>query len=216
MAKQSRTENDIRRRMDDHADDPERVEVLSRAGQFKRSWVELGEVLSSVRSGEAFERWGFATFAEYCRRELHIRKATAEKLTTSFGYLNEHAPHILKRDGVQEPIPQPDTVHALARARETDAVPDSMFSSIQADAFSSDVSPSSLARKFREAMAEPETQEQAEGHRTQRAVSLARKLADLLADMHRSLPNTLAADVEEQLGRLISYLNEEGPRRKRR
>jgi len=215
MAKQSRTENDIRRRMSEHADDPERVEVLSRAGSFKRSWVELGEVLSSVRSGEVFERWGFGSFAEYCQRELHIRKATAEKLTASFGYLTEHAPHILKRDGVNEPIPQPDTVHALARAKEADRVPDPMFSSIQADVFSADVSPSALARKFKEALAEPASKEQAEGQRTQRAVSLARKLADLLADMHRSLPNTLAADVEEQLGRLISFLNEDGSPKRR-
>ena len=122
------------------------------------------------------------------------RKATAEKLTASFGYLTEHAPHILKRDGVHESIPQPDTVHALSRVRESDTVPAPMFNSIQADAFSMDVSPSSLARKFKEAIAEPPSKEQAEGQRTDRAVSLARKLADLLADMHRSLPNTLAAD----------------------
>jgi len=215
MAKRSRAEQDIQRRMADHADDPERVDVLERAGRFKRSWVELGEVLADVRGRDSYDRWGFSSFNEYCRAELHLRKATADKLTASFGYLTEHAPHILKRDGVTEQIPHPDTVSALAKARETKGLPGQMFEAIQADVFSQDVSPSSLARKFKEAIGESETKQQGEGRKAQRAVTLARRLADLLADLQRSLPNTLAADVEEQLGRLISYLNEEAQKKRR-
>jgi hypothetical protein len=215
MAKQSRAEQDIRRRMQECADDPERVEVLQRAGRFKRSWLELGEALSDVRGRSAHERWGFGTFVEYCRAELHLRKATADKLTASFGYLTEHAPHILTRDGVTEQIPQPDTVVALARARDAAGLPGKMFEAIQADAFSDDMSPSSLARKFKEAIGADDDAEQGEGRKAQRAVTLARRLADLLADMQRSLPNTLAADVEEQLGRLITYLDEEGSKKRR-
>jgi hypothetical protein len=199
--------------MQDHADDPERVQVLERAGRFKRSWVDFGEVLADVRGREAYDRWGFSSFGEYCRSELHLRKATADKLTASFGYLTEHAPHILTRDGVTEQIPQPDIVAVLAKARENKGLPGRMFDAIQADVFSDDVSPSSLARKFKEAIGETETKQQGEDKTAQRAVTLARRLADLLADMQRTLPDTLAADVEEQLGRLISYLNEKGQRR---
>lgn len=215
MAKQSRAEQDIQRRMQDHADDPERVDVLERAGRFKRSWVELGEVLADVRGRDSYDRWGFSTFNEYCLAELHLRKATADKLTASFGYLTEHAPHILKRDGVTELIPHPDTVSALAKARQTKGLPGQMFEAIQADVFSQDVSPSSLARKFKEAIGESETKQQGDGRKAQRAVTLARRLADLLADLQRSLPDTLAADVEEQLGRLITYLDEEAQKKRR-
>ena len=215
MAKRSRAEQDIDRRKQDHADDPERVEVLERAGRFKRSWVELGEVLADVRGRESFGRWGFGTFNEYCNAELHLRKGTADKLTASFGYLTTHAPHILKRDGVTEQIPQPDTVAALAKAKETKGLPDPMFQAIQADVFSADVSPSSLARKFKEAIGETESKEQGDSKKAQRAVTMARRLADLLADLEHNLPDTLAADVEEQLGRLISFLNEEDQKKRR-
>lgn len=215
MPKRSRAEQDIQRRMQDHADDPERVDVLERAGRFKRSWVELGEVLAHVRGRDSYDRWGFASYNDYCRSELHLRRATADKLTASFGYLTEHAPHILKRDGVTEQIPHPDTVAALAKAREIKGLPGRMFEAIQADVFSEDVSPSSLARKFKEAIGDSETKQQGESKKAQRAVTLARRLADLLADLQRSLPTTLAADVEEQLGRLISYLNEEALKKRR-
>ena len=47
-----------------------------------------------------------------------------------------------------------------------------------------------------------------------RAVSLARRLADLLADLEPRLPGDLAADVEEQLGRLISFLDDRRPPRR--
>jgi len=215
MAKRSQVEQDIERRMQDHANDPERVDLLARAGRFKRSWVELGEGLANVRGQDSYDRWGFGSFDEYCRAELHLRKATADKLTASFGYLSQHAPHILKRDGVTEQIPHHDTIAALAKARESKGLPGQMFEAIQADVFSEDVSPSSLARKFKEAIGESDTKQQGETKKAQRAEALARRLADLLADLQGSLPNTLAADVEEQLGRLISYLSEESQKKRR-
>ncbi len=215
MAKRSRAEQDIEQRKERHADDPERVDVLDRAGRFKRSWVDLGEALADVRGRESFSRWGFDTFNEYCRLELHLRKATADKLTASFGYLSQHAPHVLARDGVTEQIPQPDTVAALARAREKKDLPDPMFEAIEADVLSGDISPASLARKFKEAVADTEGSDSGETKKAQRAVTMARRLADLLADLQHSLPDTLAADVEEQLGRLITYLNEEDQKKRR-
>ena len=215
MAKESRAEVEIRRRMDEHADDMERFELLRRAGLFKRSWVELGEVLSAARQESSFDRWGFNSFVEYCRTELHLRRATVDKLTASFGYLAEHAPHVLQRDGISEMIPQPDTVHALARAKQAERVPDKLFEAIQADVFSEDVSPSSLARKFKEAIGQPKSTKEGDKEHAVKAVSLARKLADLLADMEHALPGALAADVEEQLGRLIGFLDDSGSAKRR-
>ena len=212
MTKRSRAEQDIERRMADHAGDPARVEALGLAARFKRSWVELGEVLVRVREHGEFERWGFDSFVDYCKKELHLRKATADKLTASFGYLTQHAPEVLRRDGVREPIPQPDTIHALARAREADQVPGRLFNAIQADALAGDLSPSTLARRFKEAVADQGGGAE-EPKQVDRAVTLARRLADMLADLQPNLPDELAADVEEQLGRLISFLDEKRNRR---
>jgi hypothetical protein len=124
---------------------------------------------------------------------------------------------VLERDGVHEPIPQPDTVHALARARESEQVPDPLFEAIQADALISDLSPASLARRFKEAVADGSGEQGAEDEspkQVDRAVTLARRLADLLADLQPNLPDELAADVEEQLGRLIRFLDEKRPPRR--
>jgi hypothetical protein len=214
MAKRSRAEKDIERRIAEHGDDPQRLELLNLAARFKRSWVELGEVLHRAREQKWWEGWGFGSFVDYCRKELHIRKATADKLTASFGYLTQHAPEVLERDGVQEPIPQPDTIHALARAREAEQVPDPLFNAIQADALASDLSPASLARRFKEAVDESASDGDQGGDgpkQVVRAVSLARRLADLLADLQPNLPDELAADVEEQLGRLIRFLDQKRP-----
>lgn len=214
MAKRTQAEQDIARRMESFGDDRERVDVLGRAARFKRSWVELAEVLTRVRDAARFERWGFGSFLEYCQKELHLRKATADKLTTSFGYLTEHAPDVLRRDGLTQPIPQPDTVQALARVRQAEQVPDRLFREIQDDALASDLSPASLAKRFKEAIGGGQDAGDAGPRHAERAAALARRLADMLADVEPRLPGDLAADVEEQLGRLIQFLDERRPARR--
>lgn len=215
MAKRSQAEQDIARRMEAHRDDPKRSEVLGRAARFKRSWVELAEALHDVRDQDRWSGWGFGSFLEYCKKELHLRRATADKLTASFGYLTQYAPDVLKRDGVQAPIPQADTVQALARAREGSEVPERMFSAIQDDALESDLSPATLARRFKEALASQGGGEAEGPKQLDRVVRLARRLADILPDLAPRVPDELAADVEEQLGRLIRFLDEKRPTEKR-
>jgi hypothetical protein len=206
MTKRTEAEADIERRMAAHASDAERVDVLDRARHFKRSWMELAEGLTRVRNQSAFTRWGFGSYDEYCARELHLRKATADKLTASFGYLADYAPHVLARDGVTEPVPDPETIQTLAKARRDEWVEPRVFESVQAEALSSEVGASSLARRFREIMSQAEPQEPG-ARQAESAVKLAHRLADLLAELSE-VPATLASDVEEQLGRLIHYLDE--------
>ena len=67
-----------------------RSTVAAAARRFKSSWYELGRLLAQVRSTDAWQPWGFATFEAYCTTELHIRRATAEKLLRSYGFLRRH------------------------------------------------------------------------------------------------------------------------------
>lgn len=67
-----------------------RTTVLAAARRFKSSWFELARLLVQVRSGGAWQAWGFETFDAYCGRELHIRRATADKLLRSYGFLRRH------------------------------------------------------------------------------------------------------------------------------
>ena len=49
----------------------ERYKVLVAARDFKASWVELGERLTTIRESEKFLAWGYSSFEAYCRRELN-------------------------------------------------------------------------------------------------------------------------------------------------
>src|SRR5688572_17769689 len=86
-----------------HADDPERAELLARARRFKASWLELAEALSEVRKAGHWKRWGFGSFEEYTKKELHLRQETVDKLTGSFLFLRRSAPEVLDRDGLDAP-----------------------------------------------------------------------------------------------------------------
>jgi hypothetical protein len=95
--------------------DPLRLHVLRRAQQFKRSWVEMAEALIRVREQQAYVAWGYEDFYGYCAQELHIRRATAEKLTASYMALERHAPEVIeRRDDVE--VPNYDSVDYFARA----------------------------------------------------------------------------------------------------
>src|ERR1700733_6215454 len=96
-----------------HADDPERAEILHRARRFKASWIELAESLSEVRRGGQWKGWGFDSFEEYARNELHLKPETADKLTGSYQFLQRRAPEVLRRDGVNRPIPSYQSVDFL-------------------------------------------------------------------------------------------------------
>jgi len=96
--------------------DPARVDIVRRAQRFKRSWVELAEGLTALRRNRRYEKWGYSELSEYCQKELHIKAATLEKLVLSYGALREHAPEVLRRDGVAREIPSLEAVDYFSRA----------------------------------------------------------------------------------------------------
>jgi hypothetical protein len=102
--------------LEQHGEDPARVEIVRRAQRFKRSWVELAEGLCMLRDSRAYEDWGFGDVHEYCQRELAIKPSTADKLMMSFGTVQRHAPEVLQRDGVSREIPSIDAVDYFTRA----------------------------------------------------------------------------------------------------
>lgn len=108
--------------------DPARVDIVRRAERFKRSWVELAEGLYQLRKRRTYEQWGYSELHEYCQKELHIKATTIDKLMISYGTLREHAPEVLKRDGVARDIPSLESVDYFSRAvppanNEDDEIP---------------------------------------------------------------------------------------------
>ncbi len=97
-----------------------RLKAVERARAFKRTWVEMAEVLVRIRARHAYTEWGYQDFFAYCEGELRIKRATVEKLTGSYTALERHAPAVLMRDGVAQSIPAIDSVDYFARALRGD------------------------------------------------------------------------------------------------
>lgn len=155
-----------------------RYETLEVARRFKTSWVELGGALHKVRVKRLFEGWGFSSFEAYCKDEIRIKPRTAAKLTASFAFLKQEEPAVLKRDGVDRPIPDLAAVEVMRKARESEHVDDEEYRRIK-DMALDDKSPAQLRKELRQVLPPPEPKPPAAV--LKHLVAQANKLADSLA-----------------------------------
>jgi len=189
---------------EEHADDPERVELLQRARRFKASWIELAEALSNVRRSGDFKRWGYASFEDYTRLELHLRQETAEKLVGSFLFLKKRAPSVLGRDGVSSAIPSYQAVDFLRRAEESESAPEDAVSAIRERVLEEGAALPSIVRQFRDVVF-PVDERQKKDRDAAALLNVAKRLRELL-DETRVVPKKLAAEVAESLDRLLEIV----------
>jgi hypothetical protein len=139
-------------------DEAFRMEVVSRARVFKRSWVDMAEALCEVRNHGYHERWGYETLHGYALEELNIKRSTCDKLTVSYHAMETHVPHVLGWDGVAQQVPEMEAVDYFARAvdprprREGDPMPepptDDVVEELKQAIFQDRVSTPSLRRRF--------------------------------------------------------------------
>ncbi|MCA9690918.1 MAG: hypothetical protein R3A51_17025 [Nannocystaceae bacterium] len=196
-----------------------RLDVVRRTQKFKRSWIDLAEVLVQVRRTRAHERWGFTDFFAYCNEELLIKRATAEKLVLSFSTIQDHAPEVLKWDGVAQTIPSYEAVDYYARAvvpveaEEPRArgklapVPptDELRAEMKQAVFDEGTPVGELRRRF-DPVLYPKPKAAHELETIQRASAAARRLAELLPDI-QGLSAGRVKKLEEQLGGLRDELD---------
>jgi hypothetical protein len=190
---------------EEHAGDPERVELLHRARRFKASWLELAEALTNARRHNHWRRWGFETFDEYAKSELHLRPETVEKLTGSFQFLKNKAPDVLRRDGLSAPIPSYQSVDFLRRAEESEDRPKSdVMDALRKRVIDEGAQPAAVAREFKAAVF-PIDEATRKGRDTAALRNVAKRLQELLGET-RAVPRRLAAEVGESLAKLLEAL----------
>ena len=205
---QTKTEAQLDQAMHRYAGDPQRVEALSRAKVFKRSWIDLAETLSRVRDDQAFRRWGFASFEEYCGKELHLKPATIEKLCASYRFLRSNAPRLLREEDNADdvrPVPTWQAVDFVLRAEERGAADDDTLDEMKRAVFEEGVPAPALSRRFRE-VAFPLGADEKRGRARQLVAQAARRVADLVADPQSGVPRVLAEKVEGIMGELITCM----------
>lgn len=203
----TKTDRQMEDRMLAVAHDPVRAETLAKARSFKRSWLELAEALAKVQHDGAWERWGFADFDSYCRKELHLRSATVAKLLGSFRFLETSAPRVLERArGESEaPIPSMAAVEFVHRATERAAADPATLETMQAMAFDEGAEAPLLSRRFKDVAFPEEEGDRKERLRAQLAQA-ARRLSTLLAERDAPIQKRLASQLEEAIGALLAAI----------
>jgi hypothetical protein len=191
-----------------HADDPERVELLRRTRRFKSSWLQLGEALSEVKRGKTWERWGYDTFEAYAKAELKLRMETVEKLTGSYMFLNKRAPEVLRRDPLESHLPSYQAIDFLRRAEERNEVdhnvPDETMVEVRNKILDEGVPMATVARLYKDSLfpisdADKKTKDKKD------LKAAATKLRELLAETH-AVPRRLASTVGESIDELLTEL----------
>jgi len=194
-----------------------RLELVKRARNFKRTWVDMAEGLVRARTQGAYRDWGYEDFHAYCAVELQLKRATVDKLTASFNTLEQHAPAVLERDGLGKTIPEMDSVDYFARAlvdpstlppkqRGTRAAPPppEVVDEMKRAVFDEQLPVSALRKRF-DPILKPKTEEDAKLDQVHRTSAAVRKLvsqleaSDFLDDDRKK---SLLADLDALNGEL--------------
>jgi hypothetical protein len=183
--------------------DPERAEVLARARRFKSSWIELAEALTRVRRSEQWRAWGYESFQVYTKKELHLRDETVEKLTGSFAFLQNRAPHVLERDYRETPIPSYQAVDFLRRA-ESENAPTDTLDALRQRVLEEAAPLPAVSRQFRDQVF-PVDEDTLHKREVSGLKNVATRLKQLLADT-RTVPRKVASDVAASLEQLLEVL----------
>ncbi len=202
-------------RLEESGAEPLRLDALRITQAFKRSWVELAETLVQIRDSSAYNGWGFEDFYGYCTQELHLRRATVDKLVMSFSTLKRLAPSVLRWDGVEKEVPSLQAVDYFGKAvqaankpadqraqptGEPPPAPREVIKDLRTAVFDEGQSVAELRRRF-DPILRPKPQGAEELDAINKALSAARKLADILPEIE-GLKDDRVSGVETSLGKL--------------
>lgn len=188
------------------ANDPERAELIARTRRFKASWIDLAEGLNAAQRNQRYTAWGYASFEEYYRKELHLKESTVTKLVGSYAFLRKSAPEVLERDGVEQEIPSIQSLDFLRKAEEAaqaGQVPADLLAEVRRAVIDDNLSMGKVAKQFKETLF-PSDIEVEKQKRRKEAVKLAQKLIDVLQVLEGSVDPGLIEQVEQAISNLLS------------
>ncbi len=165
--------------------------VLVAAKRFKSTWVELGKLLVQVHHEALYQGWGFDSFDAYCAHELHIRKATADKLIRSFSFLAKHEPKEVASEDVGQRAPAFEVVEVLANAEERGQLSAAEYRSVRDSIWNPQQPVSELKRELVDRFPRPAPEPASDASQLRRLAALARKLASELA-AQKKVPRAIA------------------------
>ena len=155
-----------------------RRKVLESARRFKSTWVELARLLAQVRSEESWREWDHPSFEAYCTRELFLTRATAEKLTMSYGFLERREP-VLARSRDAGEAPPFEVIEVLSRAEAAGRLDDDSWKGMREEVLGGELDRAEVSRKIAERHgAAPRAPQPSPEERHARLAATARRLAE--------------------------------------
>lgn len=172
-----------------------RRKVLEGARRFKAAWVDFARLLAEVRREERWREWGYPSFDRYCSGELFIKRATAEKLTASYGFLERHEPRLAegRGDGAAPPF---EVIEVLSRAEAAGRLDASGWRELRDEVLDRPPTPTAMNRTLTERYGPPPAPPRPpKEERLARLAGQARRLAEGCAG-EGAVPKALASRAE--------------------
>jgi hypothetical protein len=161
----------------------DRYRVLDVARRFKSSWVQLGEELLRVNQGSLYQHWGYASFEEYCQKEIRIRKPTAQKLTQAYRFISREEPQLLAEQSPLQSVPDYRSIDLLRQAREEHSFSDEDYAALRETVIDQERSHPTAVKCFKSLAPEPAPDGKERHRLCKQALSAARRLTDTLEQM---------------------------------
>jgi hypothetical protein len=161
----------------------DRYRVLDVARRFKSSWVELGEELLRVNQGSLYQHWGYASFEEYCQKEIRIRKPTAQKLTQAYRFIRREEPQLLAEQSPLKSVPDYRSIDLLRQAREEHDFSEQDYATLRQTVIDQERSHPTAVKCFKNLAPEPQPDGKERHRLYKKALSTARRLTDVLEQM---------------------------------
>jgi len=181
----------------------DRYRVLEVARQFKASWVELGEKLSGVKVTGLYREWGYDSFENYCSKEIHIRRPTAEKLTTAYHFISKEEPELRARYTEMRPVPDFRAVDLLRQARDDQEFSEENYQELRRAVIDEERSLPTVRKRYQELAPKRLDSEEEDKRLRTSTLSTARRLAGQLEqlenfpDLHRQAVQAIVQILEE-------------------
>lgn len=182
----------------------ERFQVLETAKRFKSSWVELGDKLLAVNSGNLYREWGYGSFEDYCTKEIRIKKETAQKLTLAYRFMEKNEPELMARREEPRPFPDYRSIDLLRQAREEKGFSDEEYADLRKSVVEQERSHPTVLKQFKEVAKTREEPVSDPSVPLKAALGAARRLDTALRGMEE-----FPGDYREMVERLIATLEGE-------
>lgn len=171
-----------------------RAAARESARRFKASWFDLAKYLVRVRDEECWQDWGYPSFEAYCSKELRIKRATAQKLVASYGFLARH-----EAERIAAPpkhVPPVEVIEVLSRAEERGQLDGEAYAELRDTLWDEEARPQAIRKELARRFPEPEPPPPPADLELRRFAVQARKLARDLAASEK-IPRQVARRAAE-------------------